>query len=439
MAASSAAARHTDSQEDGNYFVAAYPPFACWQETGLSRFRTALGTAPGDAAPFGLYVHLPFCARRCPFCYYLAYDTQSDEIDGYINAVAAEFRMYTDTPLLAHRDVGFVYVGGGTPSLLSEKRTVRLLTDLQAARPWTHAREVTFECAPQSVTPAKMTLLRDLGVTRLSLGVQAFDDRLLELNGRIHLVRDIERAYDAVRAAGFPVVNIDLMVGMVGETAESFAAGVARTIDLAPDMVTIYQMETPAYTPLAAAVRAGEVDRPAGWAEKRARLSRGFDALETAGFTVRSAYAAMRDPARHRFVYQEDQYRGADLLGLGVASFSYLAGMHQQNVATLNRYLARVRDDHRPLQRAYALTDDERLVREFVLQLKLGHAPADHFRDRFGVDLRERFDAPLAKLSADGLLDVSDAGVTLTRAGLLQADHLIRAFYLPEHQVDRYN
>jgi oxygen-independent coproporphyrinogen-3 oxidase len=439
MAGTPAAARHGDPPADGNYFVAAYPPFACWTRGALGPFRSVLGSRSRDAAPYGVYIHLPFCARRCPFCYYLAYDDRSDAIDGYLHALVREFRTYADTPLLANRDVGFVYVGGGTPSLLSDTRAGRLLTDLQAVRSWARAREVTFECAPKSVTPSRMARLRESGITRLSLGVQAFDDGVLGESGRIHLVADVERAYDAIRAAGFPVVNLDLMVGMIGETDESFAAGVARAIALAPESVTIYQMETPAYTPLARALREGGVARPAGWSEKRARLSRALDALEAAGYTTRSAYAAVRDPVRHRFVYQEDQYRGADLVGLGVASFSYLAGVHQQNVALLDTYLARVRRDRRPLDRAYALTGDERLVREFVLQLKLGHAPARHFRDRFGVNVLDRFADPLASLADAGLLTTADDGVTLTRAGLLQADHLIRAFYRPEHQVERYN
>jgi oxygen-independent coproporphyrinogen-3 oxidase len=439
MAETPAADRHADSVSDGNYFVAAYPPFACWRDTGLPAFRRVLAEHPRDAASLLLYVHVPFCAARCPFCYYLAYDSEAGEIDGYLEALACELRMYSETPFLTGRPIDVVYIGGGTPSLLSDKRLVRLLSSLQAAAPWSHAREVTFECAPKSVTPDKMTILRDFGVTRLSLGVQSFDDRLLDTNGRIHLRSDALRAYDAIRATDFPVVNVDLMVGLVGETDESCSASVSRAIELAPESVTVYQMETPAYTPLARALRAGTTPRPAGWDVKRARLSAAFDRLEGAGYTIRSAYAAVRDPIRHRFAYQEDQYRGADLLGLGVASFSYLGGVHQQNVATLGGYVARVRADHRPLQRAYALDDAERLVREFVLQLKLGRAPADHFRRRFGVDVTEVFAQPLRPLVAEGLLVTDASGVTLTRAGLLQADHLIRAFFRPDHQVDRYN
>jgi oxygen-independent coproporphyrinogen-3 oxidase len=284
-----------------------------------------------------------------------------------------------------------------------------------------------------------MALLRDLGVTRLSLGVQAFDDTVLQASGRIHQAADVDRAYDAIRAAGFPVVNLDLMVGLVGETDATFDAGVERARALAADSVTIYQLETPAYTPLARAMRAGEVTRPADWHVKRARLARAFEALESGGYTVRSAYAAVRDPEAHRFVYQEDQYRGADLLGLGVSAFSYLSGVHQQNLADLDPYLARVRADRRPLLRAHALSDDERLVREFVLQLKLGAAPLDHFQRRFATDVRDRFAAPLAQLSESGLLRVDESSVHLTREGLLQADHLIRAFYRAEHRVERYN
>jgi oxygen-independent coproporphyrinogen-3 oxidase len=147
----------------------------------------------------------------------------------------------------------------------------------------------------------------------------------------------------------------------------------------------------------------------------------------------------VKDPAKHRFVYQDEQYHGADLLGLGASSFSHVAGVNHQNLASLSRYLEAVEANRLPLWRGYAMTDDERCVRELVLQLKLGRVEAAWFRERFGPGALERFTDRLLDFAALGYLEVDDEGVTVTRQGLLRIDRLLPAFYPPEHRGVRYS
>jgi len=440
--AAAAACLACDEPLEGNYFVSTYPPFSAWTRAALPEVHRLL-QAPAAARqdePLGLYVHVPFCVKRCDYCYYLSYaDKSAADIDAYVDAVLAEAQLYRRTAALAERTPTFVYFGGGTPSLLSAREIERLLRGLQHVFPWARVQEATFECAPQSVTQAKLRRLRELGVTRISLGVQELDDDVLRLNGRVHLVRHVERAWEAIRRVGFDVVNLDLIVGLVGQTEATFSRSLDRVIGMQPECVTIYQLEIPLNTPLYRALHAGALPQaPANWDIKRARLGRGLAALEQAGYTVRSAYAAVRDPRRHRFVYQDEQYRGADLLGIGVASFSYLAGLHFQNVTALDAYLTLVRQGQFPLGRAYALTDDERLTREFVLQLKLGVADAAYFHASFGTDISQRFAEPLRELTQRGWLTVDAGGVRTTREGLLRVDRLLSAFYPAHHRGIRY-
>lgn len=418
----------------GNYFVATYPPFSYWTEEAVGTLRSALETPHDAPAELGLYVHIPFCLERCHYCYYLSYDDRSPVIDDYLEALGRELRLWADTPAVEGRSLAFVYFGGGTPSLLSTPRLARLFHRLQDIFPWTDCREATFECAPQTVSAEKLILLRDRGITRLSLGVQQLDDQVLRVNGRVHLVADVERAYEAIRRVGFDVVNLDLIVGLVGETDESFFRSLDDVIAMAPESVTIYQLEIPHNTPLSRSLKRGELpSAPPSWAVKRARLGQAFARLEMAGYTVRSAYGAVRDPVRHGFVYQDEQYRGADLLGIGASAFSYLDGIQQQNIARLDPYLDSLAEGRLPLGRAYALTRDERLVREAVLQLKLGRIEVGSFRERYGVDVRERFAEPLARFQAHGWLEVDETSVSLTRAGLIHADQLVVGLYRAEH------
>lgn len=425
---------------EGNYFVSTYPPFSTWKREGVQRYIEALDAGPTDAL-LGYYVHVPFCVRRCPYCYYLSYAGKSgDDIAAYVDALLDEASLYSGRRALAGRAPAFFYFGGGTPSLLPDGRLGSLLAGLHDRLDFSRAREVTFECAPQSVTRNKLGVLRDRGVTRLSMGVQQLDDDVLTKSGRVHLVADVERAWDDITHTGFDVVNLDLMVGMVGESDGSFFASLDRVIEMQPESVTFYQLEIPLNTPLYRELTAGLTDEvPASWTVKRRRLTAAFARLEEAGYTIRSGYAAIRDPERHAFVYQDAQYRGADLIGLGVASFSYLSGVHEQNVADLGSYIEKVRNGGLPLGRAHALSDDERLVREFVLQLKLGSVDLAALELRHGVDPAERFAVPLAELRNAGWLVIDDRTVILSRDGLVRADQLLSHFYRPEHRAVRYS
>ena len=431
----------TEEPQTGNYFVSTYPPFYYWNPEGAEAFRRSLQLPhPAGGTALGLYVHIPFCVERCQYCYYLSYDLQSEKVDRYLDGLTRELELYARTPALSGRDVSFVYFGRGTPSQLSVPRLRRLMRHLQRLFPWSDAREGTFECAPKTVTETKMGALRGAGVTRVSLGVQQLDDAVLKQNGRIHLVRDVERALESIRRVGFDVVNIDLMAGLVGETDASFHASLHRVLELAPESVTIYQLEIPHNTPLYRSIRDGTLaSPPASWDVKRERLRVGFARLEQAGYSVRSGYTAVRDPVKHRFVYQDDQYRGADLLGIGASAFSHLAGINHQNIATLGKYLEHLSNDELPLWRGYALSAEELLLREFALQLKLGGVEPAAFRDKFGVDVLDRFAEPLASFADRGWLTMEDDAVELTRDGLLRVDRLIPALYLPEHRGARYS
>ena len=176
-----------DQTEVGSYFVANYPPFSVWtKEAVASDGLPALNLPPRDV-PLGLYLHIPFCRKRCHFCYFRVYTNKSArEVEHYLDLVVREWELYAQTPALAGRALNFVYFGGGTPSFLSSSQLQGLVSRLSAAKPWTGAEEITFECEPGTLTEPKLEAIRKLGVTRLSLGVENFDDHILEVNGRAH-------------------------------------------------------------------------------------------------------------------------------------------------------------------------------------------------------------------------------------------------------------
>jgi oxygen-independent coproporphyrinogen III oxidase len=428
----------------GSYFVANYPPFSVWtKEAVAGAALPALRTPPAMDVPLGLYLHIPFCRKRCHFCYFRVYtDKNAREVADYLDVLVREWEMYARQPAISGRPLDFVYFGGGTPSFLSTAQLQSLVGGLSAVVPWAGAEEITFECEPGTLTEGKLAAIRDLGVTRLSLGVENLSDAVLERNGRAHRSPEIFRAWREARAVGFPQINIDLIAGMVGEKAENWRDCVRQTVALEPDSVTIYQMELPYNTTISRDLLQGTGqfgEGLASWDTKRAWVAEAFAALEEAGYHVGSAYTAVKDPARTRFVYRDRLWEGADLVGLGVASFGHLGGVHMQNLDLWETYSAAVRRGELPLSRAHRPTSDERIIRELVLQLKRGWIRPTYFRDKYAVDVLERFREPVASLAAEGYLaEVTPERLSLTRQGLLRADVLVRRFFLPQHAAVRY-
>jgi len=430
--------------EVGSYFVATYPPFSVWSAEAVERdAMPALQAPPNPATPLGLYLHIPFCRKRCHFCYFRVYtDKNASEIGRYLDVLGREWEMYTRQPAIAGRPLNFVYFGGGTPSFLSTSQLQALVKSLTAVTKWNHAEEITFECEPGTVTQHKLTAIRRMGVTRLSVGVENFDDRILEINGRAHRSPEIETAYRFARGLHFPQINIDLIAGMLGETDENWQRCIQKTVELDPDSVTIYQMALPYNTTISKDLlnRTGQMTGSlAGWETKRRWVRDAFEALERAGYHIGSAYTAVKDPSKTKFIYRDRLWQGADMAGLGVASFGHVNGVHIQNKDTWETYSDAIDRGELPLARAYRPTDDERMRRELVLQLKLGRLRPAYFADKYKVDILAQFAEQFAGLRAEGYLTQADPeAVTLSRDGLLRVDSLLPRFFRPEHTNIRY-
>ena len=428
----------------GNYFVANYPPFSFWKSDFLADAHSALHSPPRPDTPLGLYLHIPFCRKRCKFCYFRVYtDKNARDIDVYLDALVKEVELCARLPVVGGRPLHYVYFGGGTPSYLSAAQLRDLMTRLRAILPWDAAEEVTFECEPGTLQEHKLEALRAMGVTRLSLGVENFDYKILEYNGRAHHDEEIYRAYGWARQMGFDQINIDLIAGMVGETWDNWKRCVAKTIELAPESVTVYQMELPYNTVFSQELRVLGGDEPASfavadWPTKRAWVAYAFDEFARAGYEQSSAYTVVKRRERVAFVYRDSLWHGADMFGTGVASFGHVNGVHVQNVDQWDDYVGRLDGGALPLGRALPVTPRQRLIREMILQLKTGRLEASYFRAKFGVDILSDFAGAFGRLADSGDLAVTAGGVELTRQGLLQIDRLLPAFFEPEHVTTRW-
>ncbi|MFV2065818.1 MAG: coproporphyrinogen-III oxidase family protein [Pirellulales bacterium] len=425
--------------EVGSVFISNYPPYSQWSKEGLDAVREAFNTPPGNV-PLGLYVHIPFCRKRCKFCYFRVYtDKNAADVQHYVDALAQEMKLVSRLPVMGDRSFRFVYFGGGTPSFLSVKQLAALVDRLKANARWDDAEEVTFECEPGTLSEPKVRALRDLGVTRLSLGVENFSDAVLEENARAHLSREIDRSWEWITAARFDSVNIDLIAGMVGETWENWRECVRRTLDMAPDSVTMYQMELPFNTVYSQDVLDQRIEMPiADWETKRDWVRYAFRELTAAGYHISSAYTLVKDLDRVRFRYRDHLWAGSDLLATGVASFGHVSGCHYQDLGQWNEYLSLLENGQLPLGRGMRATPHQLLVRAMILQLKRGWLDREAFRRKFQSDIVEQWREVWNDYADRGWLTVDDDRIELTEEGLLRADSLLPAFFEAEHQGVRY-
>ena len=425
--------------EVGSYFISNYPPYSQWIVEGIGDVQAAMNTDPGDV-PLGLYLHIPFCRKRCKFCYFKVYtDNTAGNIERYLEGLSREIDLVSKLPVMGGRPFRFVYFGGGTPSFLSPRQLTSLVDRLRSHVRWDEAEEVTFECEPGTLSEPKVRALKQMGVTRLSLGVENFNDKILHENGRAHLSPEIDRSWQWIQAVGFPNVNIDLISGMVGESWENWRECVKRTIELCPDSVTIYQMELPFNTVYSQDILGNRIETPvADWSTKRAWVDHAFSELEANGYAVSSAYTMVKDTGKVNFSYRDNLWRGSDLLATGVASFGHVSGVHYQNHAEWEEYLGPLEAGQLPLGRGLKPSTHQLLIREMILQLKRGYLDADYYRRKFGTDILAEWTDAWRQYTADGMVQIGGDRIELTRKGLLQVDSLLPAFFESQHRGVRY-
>jgi oxygen-independent coproporphyrinogen-3 oxidase len=426
--------------EVGNYFVSNYPPFSQWKPEFVPQALDALAQPARVDDPLGLYLHIPFCRKRCLFCYFKVYtDKNGSEIETYLDALIKENELYSRTPALQGRQLRFAYFGGGTPSYISDRQLRYLVEGLNRHVSWANAEEVTFECEPGTLHKSKLEALKDIGVTRLSLGIEHFDDEILAANGRAHLSPEIYRAYAWAREVDFPQINIDLIAGMMGETEEKWREAVRRAIELEPDSVTIYQMELPYNTLISRDILQKGIESPiADWTTKRNWLNYAFEEFLKDGYEIAGTDIVATKKKTCRFIYRDALWHGGDMIGIGVSSFSHFAGVNFQNAHNFEEYVRIINEGRLPIYRAVSLTPKQRLIREMVLQLKTGTLDTSYFQKKFAVDVWQEFQPVYEELQAKQLVERNDGTIRLTRPGLLVVDHFLLDFFEPELRTVRY-
>ncbi|GIF72241.1 radical SAM family heme chaperone HemW [Asanoa siamensis] len=371
------------------------------------------------ARGFGVYVHVPFCSSRCGYCDFNTYapgELPGWRTEGYADTVLAELELAART-LGTAPAVDTVFVGGGTPTLLPADDLARIVAGIDKIWGLAPGAEVTTEANPESVTPASLRALRAGGFTRVSLGMQSVAPGVLRVLDRRHSPGRAAQAATEAREAGFDHVNLDLIYGTPGETADDFAASLATAIGAGVDHVSAYSLIVEDGTRLAARIRRGELPYPSDDVAADRYLA-AEAALTGAGFTWYEVSNWATTPAgrcRHNLLY----WTGGDWWGIGPGAHSHVGGVRWWNVKHPAAYAHRVAEGQSPGAGREVLTAEDRHTEDVMLRLRLrGGLPLDVL-DPAGRTAAE-------KARADGLLEIHDGAATLTLRGRLLADAVVR-------------
>jgi oxygen-independent coproporphyrinogen-3 oxidase len=375
-----------------------------------------------------LYIHIPFCFRKCPYCAFFSQEPTRDDLDCYFNLLRDEM-LIRSTAISSHSEVTSIYFGGGTPSLMKPHQIGGLLECAGKHFNIGSSAEITLEANPGTIDLHRLADFRQAGINRLSLGIQSFDDRMLTTLGRIHTSQQSLQAFEDARTAGFDNIGIDLINSLPGQTAEMWQSELEQAIELTPEHLSVYGLtieeDTPFATKYANSTQVPDQDQSADMFETADNLltSRGYEHYEIANYAL---------PGR-RSVHNSGYWHRDGYLGLGAGAHSLLKddgfGTRRCNISNLDAYSTALQNGCLAEDEVMSLAYDDAVAEIMFLGLRMADGVSFcGFRDSFGRELKDVFGQQIADLAAKGLITEHSSGIKLTRRGMLLSNQVFQQF-----------
>ncbi len=377
-----------------------------------------------------IYIHIPFCSTKCHFCDYTVYINTNDDLrEKYVQALCTEIRRFPENPVFPRFTIDAIYFGGGTPGLLTAEQLIRVLETCRDTFDLVDKPEIAIEFDPRTLETEKVAKLHEAGFTRLSMGIQSFDDRILKETNRPHNLEDIDRAVEVIKSSPFTHVNLDLIYPLIGLTEAIWEDSLERAIALDPACITVYPLEVWEKTAYHNWILKKGKSLPA-IKEEKAMAVRAFDLLEAVGYLPGSASGYYRpDLCAEYCRFLSYYWRTWPMIGFGVSSKSAIHEFMYTNVKPIREYIDRIESGSSVLDFSTYLTKAQEMRRVMIRGLKVGIVYKSDFETRFGVPMKLVFGAVIADLVADGSLVESDDDVRLTRKGQLYSNAVWEKFY----------
>lgn len=373
--------------------------------------------------PLELYVHIPFCVRKCQYCDFLSGPSDEETKDRYIEALLKEIRAAEHTE---DYEIVSVFIGGGTPSALKAEAIASIMRTLQEKFFFCEDAEVTIEANPGTVDPEKLTIYRNVGINRLSLGLQSTDAEELKLLGRIHSYEEFLKSYEWAREAGFSNINIDLMFAIPGQTGEAWRQHLYQVAELNPEHISAYSLIIEEGTPFAEQ----NLDLPDEDTEYQ-MYEDTAEILERYGYRQYeiSNYAKQRYMCRHNAGY----WQRLEYLGFGLGASSLYGGMRFSNTHQMQEYLKESRNPDQIRKDVTVLSRNEQIEEFMFLGLRMTEGISEKkFEENFNVRLMDIYGDILQKYEETGFMEHIETKWRLTRKGIHVSNHILADFLLDE-------
>lgn len=373
--------------------------------------------------PLELYVHIPFCVRKCQYCDFLSGPSDEETKDRYIEALLKEIRAAEHTE---DYEIVSVFIGGGTPSALKAEAIASIMRTLQEQFFFCEDAEVTIEANPGTVDLEKLTIYRNVGINRLSLGLQSTDAEELKLLGRIHSYEEFLKSYEWAREAGFSNINIDLMFAIPGQTGEAWRQHLYQVAELNPEHISAYSLIIEEGTPFAEQ----NLDLPDEDTEYQ-MYEDTAEILERYGYRQYeiSNYAKQGYMCRHNAGY----WQRLEYLGFGLGASSLYGGMRFSNTHQMQEYLKESRNPDQIRKDVTVLSRNERIEEFMFLGLRMTEGISEKkFEENFDVRLMDVYGDILQKYEETGFMEHIETKWRLTRKGIHVSNHILADFLLDE-------
>ena len=371
--------------------------------------------------PYSLYIHIPFCKRKCAYCDFTSYAGRDEFIPEYIEALKFELEYYSS--LYKRPAVRTIFIGGGTPTLLSDEQLSSLFTSIKNDFDVENKAEITIEANPGTVTKEKLNSLIIAGVNRLSLGAQTFNNSLLKKIGRIHNEHEINDAFNMARDAGFRNINLDLIFALPGENMKDWQESLAKAVKLKPEHISTYNLQIEEDTPLHKEKLESGLNLPDEDMELE-MYKYAIKYLKDNGYSQYeiSNFAKPGFECEHNKTY----WTLKEYIGVGAGAHSFINNSRIGNTLYLDKYLTR---DMKVIKTEHANTKKENMQEMVFLGLRLIKGfNLEDFTNKFGISMREIYRKELAELTEDGLIEINGKNIKLTENGLFLANEVFKKF-----------
>ena len=372
---------------------------------------------------FGIYVHIPFCKKKCKYCDFISFSCFNEKEEEYVECLIKEIQNRKNSKV-----VSTVYIGGGTPSIISSKNIIKILDAIYSNFNILQDAEITIEVNPGTVTKEKLEDYKKAGINRISIGLQSGENRILELIGRIHTYEEFLKTYNLAREIGFDNINVDLMLAIPTQTEKELLDSVNKVIDLNPEHISLYSLILEEGTELEELISREElklldedIERKMYWDTKHLLEKKDYKHYEISNFSKKGF------ESNHNL----DCWNQEEYLGFGLAAHSYFANKRFSNIDDLNKYIENIEnnkfEENVVLHEAQ---DKQSKMKEYMLLglRKIEGVRISEFEKKFRINPLFYFRFEISKLTDEGLLEVDLDNIKLTEKGLDLANKVFEEF-----------